>query len=360
MINPFINNHMGPPGGDMKAVQVTVFAILSMTAFAAAGQGITDMKPGAGGGPVTGSAGPTGSSGAAPSLERCEKPFGSMAVVEPQDLTQKALLQYNLPSPTGLIRMMIQQSNCFIVVERGVAMQNIMQERRLSQGGQLREGSNMGQGQLMTADFILTPDVVFSQNNAGGIGGVLGIFGPVGAVIGAGLKFKQAQTSMLVADTRSGVQVAAASGAAEKADFGIGGALGGGGGGLGLGAYENTAEGKVVAASFLDNWNQVVRSVRNSPVLARQATTLEKEAGTVTQAAAPAPPPAPAMEKGDVLVPKIAGITVHATPNEKGRVVVTLARNDEVVFMGKEEDGFLNVRTSKGAGWVDKSMMRKN
>ena len=66
------------------------------------------------------------------------------------------------------------------------------------------------------------------------------------------------------------------------------------------------------------------------------------------------------MEKGDVLTPKIAGITVHATPSEKGKVVVTLARNDEVVYLGKEEEGFLNVRTSKGAGWVDKAMMKKN
>jgi curli biogenesis system outer membrane secretion channel CsgG len=28
--------------------------------------------------------------------------------------------------------MMIQQSNCFIVVERGTGMQNVMQERQLS------------------------------------------------------------------------------------------------------------------------------------------------------------------------------------------------------------------------------------
>ena len=227
-----------------------------------------------------------------------------MAVVEPQDLTQRALLQYNLPSPAGLIRLMIQQSNCFIVLERGAA-------------------------------------------------------------IGAGLRFKQAQTSMMVSDTRSGVQVAAASGSVEKADFAIGGLVGSGGGGLGLGAYENTAEGKVVAASFLDNWNQVVRTVRANPMLHRQTTTLEKEAGTVTQAAAPAAaalpsPPPPPMQRGDVLVPKIVGITVHATPSEKGRLLLTLVRNDEVVFMGNEQDGFLNVRTSKGAGWVDKAMMRKN
>jgi len=31
-----------------------------------------------------------------------------------------------------LLRLMIQQSNCFQIVERGVAMQNLMQERALA------------------------------------------------------------------------------------------------------------------------------------------------------------------------------------------------------------------------------------
>ena len=137
-------------------------------------QGVTDYKPGEGGGPITGSAsGVNGAAAkdAAPTLERCPAPLGTVAVAEPQEFVSKALLQYSLPSPTSLIRLMIQQSNCFSVVERGVAMQNIMQERQLQQRGELSQGAQMGQGQLVTADFVLTPDVVFSENNAGGAGG---------------------------------------------------------------------------------------------------------------------------------------------------------------------------------------------
>lgn len=200
---------------------------------------MTDMKPGQGGGPITGGAGPEGSTGTAPTLEKCGSSLGTIAVVEPQDLATKVLLQYSQPSPTGLVRLIIQQSNCFMVVERGVAMQNMMQERRLAEGGQLRGGSNMGQGQMVTPDFVLTPDVVFSRKDAGGVGGALGsvgsLFGAGGAVLGAvagGVKLKQAQTSMLVADTRTGVQVAAASGSAKKADWGVGGLLAGGAGRL--------------------------------------------------------------------------------------------------------------------------------
>jgi len=61
--------------------------------------------------------------------------MGAMAVVEPQDYVMGALARYNLQSPVGLIRMMIQQSNCFIVVERGQGLQNMMQERALAGGG---------------------------------------------------------------------------------------------------------------------------------------------------------------------------------------------------------------------------------
>src|SRR5678815_5464418 len=189
--------------------------------------------------------------------------MGAMAVVEPQDYVAQSLSRYGLQSPTGLIRMMVQQSNCFIIVERGIGMQNMMQERALQESGELRQNSNMGGGQMISADFILTPAVVFSENNAGGVGGALGglLGGKSGSMIGAvagGLKFKEAQTSMLVADARSGLQVAAAEGSTKKADMRLGAGLFGGSGGAAGGGYGNTNEGKIIAAAFMDNYNKVV------------------------------------------------------------------------------------------------------
>src|SRR5262245_33261798 len=141
---------------------------LSVSAHA---QGITDMKKGQGGSAVQGSAGPGGAVGAASDLERCDRPMGALAVVEPQSHVLSMLSRYRLGSPTGLLRLMVQQSNCFLVVERGVGMQNVMQERALQKSGELRQGSNMGGGQMAAADFIMTPAVVFSEDNAGGVGG---------------------------------------------------------------------------------------------------------------------------------------------------------------------------------------------
>ncbi|HET9300412.1 MAG TPA: CsgG/HfaB family protein, partial [Candidatus Polarisedimenticolaceae bacterium] len=209
-------------------------ALVVLVGFALPSQAsILGNKKGKGGSEVQGAAGTEGAQGEASDLQKCEKPLGAIAVVEPQDTVHTALSHYGLQSPVPLIRMMIQQSNCFLVVERGAGMANMMQERQLSQSGELRQNSNMGGGQMVSADFVLTPNVVFSESNAGGAGGGMGSYlkgkmGMVGAVAG-GLKFKEAQTSMLLADARSGLQVAAAEGSTKKADFRAAGVLWGGG-----------------------------------------------------------------------------------------------------------------------------------
>lgn len=103
-------------------------------------------------------------------VEKCSKKFGTLAVGEPQTGWHH-LSQYGLGSPAALIRMMIQQSGCFDVVERGQAMQNLQQERALAAGGELRQDSNIGQGQMQAADFVLTPHVQIGASNTGGVGG---------------------------------------------------------------------------------------------------------------------------------------------------------------------------------------------
>jgi curli biogenesis system outer membrane secretion channel CsgG len=324
----------------------------------AGAQGVLDTKKGKGGSDVQGAAGTQGAQGAAGDLERCDKPMGAMAVVEPQDYVMQALARYNLQSPVGLIRMMIQQSNCFIVVERGAGMQNMMQERALAGGGELRGGSNIGGGQMVAADFIMTPAVVFSEGNAGGVGGALGgLFGGRGAVLGAiagGLKFKEAQTSMLVADARSGVQVAAAEGSSKKADLALGGLIVGGGAAGGVGGYGNTNEGKIIAASFADNYNNIVKVVRNDPTLHRDVGTLAQEAasGGSTKAGA-------VFNEGDVLFPKIAGVKLMGNAGEGGKVLATLAKTDEMIYMGEEQAGYLKVESGSGSGWVKKILVAK-
>ncbi|OQC06803.1 CsgG/HfaB family protein [Candidatus Skiveiella danica] len=302
-----------------------------------------------------------GPAGDASQVEKCDAPKGTLAVVEPQYAVLQSLSRYGLQSPAAVIRLIIQQSNCFQIVERGAALQNMGQERAFAATGQLQGGQNIGQGQMVAADFLLTPNVVFSDPNAGGVGGgvggLLGSFGGRAAAVGAlagGVKFKEAQTAMTIADTRSGIQVAAAQGSASQTDINLGAAVFGRYGGGGLGGYSSTAEGKIIAASFLDNWNNIVRSIRNNPSL------IQAKAGPANQANAAASVKAGAStgNAGDVFLPKIAGVKVYRSAAE-GVELLSLSKFDEVIFEGEEQNGFMKVATARGSGWVKAIMMRK-
>jgi hypothetical protein len=341
----------------LRNILLTATAIGLVANNGAADAQIFGMKKGKGGSEVQGSAGPGGATGA-DGLEKCATPMGAMAVVEPQSHIIAALSSYKLSTPTGIIRMMIQQSNCFIVVERGQGMANMQQERDLLGSGELRGGSNMGGGQMVAADFVLTPSVVFSDGNAGGVGGAIGgavggLFGGAGRTIGAlagGVKFKEAQTSMLVADTRSGVQVAAAEGSAKKADLSLGGFIGTASGG----GYSSTSEGKVIAASLVDNYNNIVVSVRGQTSLHRNVGTLQQEAAAGGQKSSGA-----AYNAGDSLHAKINNLKLYSGPASSNSVISQLSKTEELVFMGEETDGFLLVESSQGGGWVQKILITK-
>jgi hypothetical protein len=290
-------------------------------------------------------------------LQKCEQPIGTLAVVEPQNEYIMALRRYQLGSPVGLIRMMVQQSKCFVVVERGVAMRNIKQERELARAGELQQDENMGGGMMKAADFILTPAVVISNSNAGGVGGavggLLGRRNPIGAVAG-GVKFKEAETSMLIADARTTIQVAAAEGKAKKTDFRLG-AIGWAGGAVGaVGGYTNTAEGKIIAASYLDNFNNIVTALKADPeLMARagkfKATNLsggDVKAGT-------------SFAEGTVLAPKIDNVKLLAEAKDGAKTVTTLKKDEDLVFLGEESGGYVKVQGANGEGWVKKTLVGK-
>lgn len=342
----------------MRVVLTALWVGAIATAVAAAQGGVTSVtkpKQGQGGSVVQGAAGTSGGQGDN-GLEHCDKPMGAVAVHEVQQDMLGYLRRYNLQSPVPLIRLMIQQSNCFIVVERGVGMQNMAQERQLAASGQARQGSNVGEGQMVAADFVLTPGVVFSENNAGGVGaGVANYFGRTAGAIAGGLKFKEAQTSMLLADTRSGVQVAAAEGSTKKADIRLGGSLWGGGTATSAGGYGNTNEGKILAAAYMDNYNNLVKAVRNDSSLQRNVGTLKEEAakGGSTKAGA-------VFNQGDVLMPKIGSVQMHADASDTSKVVATLNRGDEMVVTGGDKDGYIQVTNAAGAtGWVKIVLVNK-
>ena len=211
-----------------------------------AGCETTNLKMGSGSGAdtvATGGAGGATSSGENLQLEKCASPLGTVSLVENQDAGWYTILrdEYRLPPTANLLRLMVQQSNCFVVVERGAAgMRAMSRERELMQSGQMRGGSNFGGGQMVASDYGLSPEIIFSEDNTGGgmaaLGGLIG--GGRGRALGAiggATKTREAAAMLTLVDNRSGVQVGASQGSASKTDFGGMAGLFGVGGGAGLG-----------------------------------------------------------------------------------------------------------------------------
>ena len=221
----------------------------------------------------------------------CAKPLGSISVLEPEDGVHWWTGQ-QLPAPSRLIKVFVNKSRCFTLVDRGAGLDAAMRERDLGAAGELRNRSNVGKGQIKAADYVMVPDLVGANSNAGGnaVGGLLGglIGGNAGALIG-GLNFKKktADVVLTVTDVRSSEQVAMAEGSAKKTDigWGAGGGLftGSGLGGAGVGGYANTELGQVIALAYLQAYTDLIAQLGGLPdnasaANAQQAVTVTKPA----------------------------------------------------------------------------------
>ncbi|MES2091021.1 MAG: CsgG/HfaB family protein [Pseudomonadota bacterium] len=236
---------------------------LSATLALLAGCGSTMPTLGENKGTVRGAAGGESADGENSQLEKCAETLGTLAIEE--DTSAPWYLQlhdHQLGSTVPVLRLMIQQSNCFVIVERGKSLNNMMREREFARGEESRDGSNFNKGQMVAADYTMSPAIQFSGNTGGGNafggGGVLGMFGTLAGSVGR----NEASTTLLLIDNRSGVQISAAEGTAKNFDFGMAGALFGGGGFGGGGGYAKTPQGKVVVAAFADSYNQMVKALR--------------------------------------------------------------------------------------------------
>jgi len=215
---------------------------------------------------VSGGTGGANSEDASSALERCDRALGTVAIDEDTSSPWfNRMGRYGVNSTVPILRLMAQQSNCFIVVERSRAgLKHIERERALMDSGELRESSNFGKGQLVAADYTIIPSLVFSDSDTGGAGAILGgLLGPVGALLGGSLSFADAQSVMTLVENRSGVQVAAAEGSARATNIKAGIGLFGGAGIAGFGGYTKTPEGKVIVGAMMDAFNTLVRSTRN-------------------------------------------------------------------------------------------------
>lgn len=283
-------------------------------------------KKGEGGTEISGSGGAAGAQGQAGDLIRCAKPIGTAALLEPD---HPVYTRYGLTSPVPLVKLLMAQSACFKVVDRGAASAALKKERALAKSGELQKGSNMGGGQMAAADYIITPQIVHKDSDAGGGAGGLGSLlpGKIGAIAG-GLKIKklESQVMLSVTNVRTSVQEAIATGSAKKSDIGVGGLGWIGGVAGGAGAYESTDIGKITAAAFLDAHNKLVTQLGAIP--AGSANT--DNAGYVTA----------------------AQVNFRAGPSPKAPVISPLYEGTSIVPTGVKNGQWWEVEALGKTGWV--------
>ncbi|MEI9928401.1 MAG: CsgG/HfaB family protein, partial [Sphingomonas sp.] len=204
-------------------------------------------------------------------IPHCDHVIGTISIVEPDNQWWR---EYNLGSPEAILKVFIQQSGCFTLVNRGRALQSRAMERAMADNGELQGGSNMGKGQVRAADYLLQPDIVSGNGNSGGgnvggaLGGLLGhhgILGGVGAIAGGiSIKKKEANVTLSLVDSRT-TEESVSEGYARKTDVGFGGGGGGGWwGGLaaaGGSGYQNTEIGQVIVLAYLDAYIKMVHQL---------------------------------------------------------------------------------------------------
>jgi hypothetical protein len=203
---------------------------------------------------------------ASDTLEHCNKTLGVLRI---QEDTGAAWYRYygpRLGSTAPLLSMMILQSNCFVVVERGTGEQSLTDETRRARSDEARESGTRGKGQQVVADYLLKPEIVMANkdNEGARMGAGLGsLFGKAGAVLGnLNMKSSEVGTVLTLVDIRSTVRLAATEGYSKNTSVGLGGIGLGSGGALAGSAYTNTDEGKLVSAAFFDAYNKLVVAAR--------------------------------------------------------------------------------------------------
>jgi len=249
-----------------RAVALTA---LTSAATAALLSGCLATAPTVGGGsagPATGSAGGSTTTGANTSLEKCTETLGTVNIDEQTSAPWYGyyMSRYQTGSTVPALRLLIQQSNCFVIVDRGRGLAARNREMDLMRGAEGRAGSNVGGGQIAAADYTMIPEVMLSDRGGtrggGGLGGLLP--GAIGAVAGT-FSTNEAGTMLTLIDNRSTVQLAAAEGYSKNVDFGAMGAIYAGFAGGAGGAFTSTPQGKVLMAAFTDSYNKMVVSLRN-------------------------------------------------------------------------------------------------
>ena len=200
-------------------------------------------------------------------VPHCARKLGTISVADGDD--PYAWTQFSLTPPSKLLKVLVQRSGCFNLVDRGTGLNAAARERDIGGNLGLQRGSNVGQGQIKAADYVLIAEIQGANSNVSGngVGAVAGglIGGVAGGLLG-GIRTKklEANTIVSVTNVRTTETIATEDGYAAKNDVGFaagGGFFAGGGAAAVGGGYANTDIGRIVTLSFIQAYSKLVTSL---------------------------------------------------------------------------------------------------
>lgn len=270
-------------------------------------------------------------------IPRCPTKLGTLSIIDGDD--PRGWTQFNLAPPQKLLKVIVQRSGCFNLVDRGAGLDAATTERDIGAGLGLQRGSNVGRGQVKAADYVLVAEVAASNSNAGGtaVAGIAGalIGGTAGSLLGGVRTSKlEANTVLSLTNVRTTETVAVEEGYASKND--IGWAAGGGGfgstgfGGAVGGGYENTDIGKIVTTAFIDAYAKLIAQFGSLPPGGGGAALAPKQSFVTT-----------------------TNVNMRATPAPAGKLIRTLPPGSEVYPTGPKNGLWWEVADQNdNVGWV--------
>jgi hypothetical protein len=168
------------------------------------------------------------------------------------------------------LRLLIQQSNCLVIVDRGASEAAASDEKRRtrSSNGEVRDDANMGKGQEVAADFVLRSKVL-SLGTEKSSGVSLGAVIPFSFAQGlsASESVSSANVQLVLSDVRAKIQLAVAQGAGSGKNTGMAtnilGRAGGMFGGAQAKTQSSTSTATVLLQAMADAYNKLVPALRN-------------------------------------------------------------------------------------------------
>ena len=148
-------------------------------------------------------------------VPHCTRKLGTASIADGDD--PSAWSQWSLQAPSKLLKVLIQRSGCFNIVERGAGLAAAQRERDIGNDLGLQRGSNVGQGQIKAADYVILAEIQGANSNVSG--------NAVGAAAGGG------------------------------------GFWGSGAAAAGVGSYASTDIGRIVTLSFIQAYSKLVTSL---------------------------------------------------------------------------------------------------